>query len=534
MFALLRRLAQYSRVSGARIGRSLLQMLLFLALVAGIYGRALSGPFVFDDQTAIVENESLRSLWPISQLLAQPPDLTTSGRPVVALTFALDYAAAGADPRVFRATNFAIHALCALLLAGIVRRTLVAPRLADRFGSSAEPIALAAALIFLVHPLASEVVCYVSARTESLVALFYLATLYGSTRASASERPWVWVAVAIACSVLGMASKEVMVSAPVVVALHDVVFLGPADARQRRVRIALWSGLAASWAVLGFLIATQPRTESAGFALWVTPLVYLANQCSVLPEYLRLLFWPVGLRIDYGLPQPLGLGDVWAGASLLVGLFALALYALWRWPAAGFVGVACFAILAPSSSFVPIVSEVGAERRMYLPLAALCALVVPLGWLGLVRAGRARLGRVLAGVAVAALALFGAARAGDFSDEIRLWRADVEVAPGNARARYNLSGALRRAGRESEARDERAEAVRGEIDFYSRILPFQPDRARALGDLAAIHVVAGELARAEQLYGELLELDPGDATALRMRARLRAHLGLSGDASAAP
>ena len=534
MFALLRRLAQYSRVPGAGIGRGLLRTLLLLALVAGIYGRAMPGPFVFDDQTAIVENESLRSLWPISQLLAQPPDLTTSGRPVVALSFALDYAAAGPDPRVFRATNFAIHALCALLLAGIVRRTLVGPRLADRFAASAELIALAAALLFAVHPLASEVVCYASARTESLVALFYLATLYGSIRASASERPWVWVAFAIACSVLGMASKEVMVSAPLVVALHDVVFLGPADARRRRVRIALWSGLVASWAVLGFLIAAQPRTESAGFALWVTPLVYLANQCEVLPAYLRLLFWPVGLRIDYGLPQPLALGDVWAGAALLVGLLALSLYALRRWPAAGFVGVACFAILAPSSSVVPIVSEVGAERRMYLPLAALCALAVPLVWLGLARAGRARLGRLLVGAVAIALALVSADRAGDHADEIRLWRADVAAAPGNARARYNLAGALRRAGRESEAREERAAAVRGEIDFYSRILPFQPDRARALGDLAAIHVVAGELARAEQLYGELLELDPDDASALRMRARLRAHLGLSGDAGASP
>jgi hypothetical protein len=64
-------------------------------------------------------------------------------------------------------------------------------------------------------------------------------------------------------------------------------------------------------------------------------------------------------------------------------------------------------------------------------------------------------------------------------------------------AHYNLSSASRRAGCEREAQVERAAAVRGEIAFYGRILPFQPDRVQALGDLATLHVVAGELVRAE-------------------------------------
>ncbi len=466
----------------ANPGRNLLQAAAFFALVFALHARALPGPFVFDDQTAIVGNESLHRLWPLGPVLAQPPDLTTSGRPVVAASFAIDYALAGLDPRVFRATNFAIHALCAILLAAVVRRTLSGPRLADRFSSHAREIAAGAALLFLVHPLASEVVCYASARTESIVAFFYLSTLYASIRARSSARPWVWVAVAIASSTLGMASKEVMVSAPVVVALHDVVFLGDVDARARRVRLALWLGLAATWGVLAFLMIAQPRSDSAGFALWVTPLLYLANQCDVLLSYLRLVVWPDPLRFDYGLPQPLTLGDVRTGAASLTGLFLLSLYALRRWPAAGFIGVACFAILSPSSSFIPIASEVGAERRMYLPLAALSVLLVCLLWLGVARAGRVVAIRFIVGIAALALSAVSVARAADYANEIRLWRADVVIAPGNARARYNLSGALRRAGLEDEAKQERAAAVRGEVDFYSRILPLQPDRgARARG-----------------------------------------------------
>jgi len=352
------------------------------------------------------------------------------------------------------------------------------------------------------------------------VALFYLATLYAAIRARSSPRPWGWVALAIACSALGMASKEVMVGAPLLVALYDVVFLRPPDAEQRRVRIALWTGLASTWGVLLALVLAAPRAGSAGFALWVTPLVYLANQCRVLPAYLGLVLWPDPLRLDWGVPEPLVLGDVWLGFAFLVALAGLSVYALWRWPAAGFVGVACFANLAPSSSVVPIVSEVGAERRMYLPLAALLSLGVCLGWLVLAHGGRARIGPFLVGLAALVLASASALRAGDYSDEIRLYEAEVRAAPENARARYNLSHALERSGREHEARTEHAAMVRAEIAIYARILPFQPDRVQALNDLARLHVAAGELERADELFAQVLELAPADATALRMRARL--------------
>lgn len=522
MLALLRRGAQYISVHTATRRRRLVEAAAILAVVTVVYARALPGPFVFDDRSAIVENASLRSLWPLGPVLAQPPDLTTSGRPVVALSFALDHALGGFDPRVFHATSLALHALCALLLAAVVRRTLAGPRLGERFAAHAGGLGFATALLFAVHPLASEVACYASARTESLVAAFYLGTLYAAIRARESARPWGWVTLAVAASALGMASKEMMASAPLVVALYDAVFLRPPEAGQKRVRVALWSGLASTWIVLLALVLAQPRAESAGFALWVTPLVYLANQCRVLPAYLALALWPNPLRLDWGLPEPLVLGDVWAGLVFLVALVGLSLYALWRWPAVGFVGVACFAILAPSSSVVPIVSEVGAERRMYLPLGALLALGTCLGWLALARGRGARFGPPLVGLAALALAGASANRAGDYRDETRLYAAEVRAAPGNARARYNLSRALRRAGREDEARTEHQAAARAEIAFYSRILPFQPDRAQALGDLATLNYLVGELARADELCAQVLELSPNDATAKRLRARMRA------------
>lgn len=484
------------------------------AAIAIVYARALAGPFVFDDQTAIVGNTTLRALAPLGDVLVQPPDLTISGRPLVALSLALNYAQAELDPRPYRATNALVHWLCALLVFGVLRRTLRSPRLAARFGPRADGLALAGAFLFALHPLASEVVCYVSARTESLMAAFYLATLYLAIRARESARPWGWVAGAVACCALGMACKEVMVSAPLVVALHDWVFWGRAEGRARRVRAATWAGLAATWAVLAALVLEAPRADSAGFEHWVTPLVYLWNQCRVLPRYLGLVVWPHPLLFDYGTPLPLGLHDVWPGALLLAALFALSLFALWRWPAAGFVGIACFAVLSASSSVVPVVSEVGAERRMYLPLAALLALGVCGVDLALERLRAQALGRWLAGAAVVALAALSFARAGDYRTEIALWESDLRAAPNNRRVHYNLGKAYEHAGQADAARNQQILAVLGEIDFYSAVLPLQPDQVRSRVDLGAVYEVAGKPAQAEALYRQALERSPDDVYAL--------------------
>jgi tetratricopeptide (TPR) repeat protein len=183
------------------------------------------------------------------------------------------------------------------------------------------------------------------------------------------------------------------------------------------------------------------------------------------------------------------------------------------------VGLACFALLAPSSSFVPIASEVGADRRMYLPLALLLPLLLALGARLRPRGGAWPL-------ALVALVFAGlsAARAAAFRDPVVLWQRSAEAVPGNARARYNLAGALERAGREEQAAAERARALAGEIAFYTRILPLQPDRAQALGDLAALHVAAGELARAEARYAELVALAPDDADARRRLELVRERL----------
>ena len=141
------------------------------------------------------------------------------------MTFALNFMASELDARAYRVTNIAIHVACALLLFALVGRTLMLPRLRERFGNAAPDLAFAAAVLWVVHPLATDAVTYITQRTESLMALFYLLTLYASLRADHSKHLLAWQVIAVAACAGGMASKESMATAPLMVVLFDRIFL---------------------------------------------------------------------------------------------------------------------------------------------------------------------------------------------------------------------------------------------------------------------------------------------------------------------
>src|SRR6185436_12957571 len=124
-----------------------------------------------------------------------------------------------------------------------------------QFAASSLPLAASVAMLWVVHPLQTEAVTYVVQRSESLVGLFYLGTLYGFIRGveAKSGGAW-WVVTAIVCA-LGMATKEVMVSAPLIVFLYDRTFVAGSFRAAWRERWRVHLALAASWLLLAALVA---------------------------------------------------------------------------------------------------------------------------------------------------------------------------------------------------------------------------------------------------------------------------------------
>ena len=384
-----------------------------ILLAAGIwaYDTSMAGVFLFDDAPAIMDNPHIRTLWPLTVSMNAPAGSTLTGRPVAGLTFAINYAFAPAyakdamspeslrmpsdheDPFYanvwgYHAVNIFIHLMASLLLFGIVRRSLRTSKLRERFGSASTVLGFFAALIWLLHPLHTESVTYIVQRVESLAGLFYLLTLYCAIRASEAEgRANWWTAASVAACALGMASKEIMVTAPVAVWLWDFVFLdGRAPARWR-----LYAGLGATWAVLAavlvssaeaqsalqLLVSSEGQARSLDFSLGWTRWSYLCTQAGVIVHYLRLAIVPVPLVFSYFDWAPArSLVSVAPQAALLAALLGFSVVALVRRRPLGFLGAWFFLILAPTSSVVPIPTEVAAEHRMYLPLAAVVTLAV--------------------------------------------------------------------------------------------------------------------------------------------------------------
>jgi tetratricopeptide (TPR) repeat protein len=366
----------HRRQDAAPASRPWLHAALIAAAIAVVYSNSLSGPFILDDADTIVTNAAVRDPGDIARVFAQARDTPLAGRPLVAYTFALNYAASGLAVQGYHATNIVIHILCALLLFGLVRRTISVPGSGLRAPGSgdAENVAFAVALVWALHPLNTEVVDYITQRTESMMALCLLASLYAAMRSLTERRTILWQTAAIAACACGMLCKETMVVAPLLIVLYDRAFFFGSLRGAFAVRWRLYGGLALTWLVLLAMMVPGPRAGSVGFGAAITPWEYLLNQAVMIAHYLGLAVWPRGLTVNYGPPLPYRLGDVWPQAALIFGLIAATL-AAFQWRAAlGFLGAWVFITLAPTSSFVPIATEVGAERRMYLPLMAIAAL----------------------------------------------------------------------------------------------------------------------------------------------------------------
>src|SRR5579871_3226550 len=150
------------------------------ALTVLAYANSFSALYLFDDGGAILENPTIRQF---STALAPIPNGTpVSGRPLVNLTFALNYAAGGLAVEGYHAVNLAIHVLAVLALFGTVRRTLQLPTFAPPWRQASLEIAGVTALLWAVHPLQTESVTYLSQRAEELMGLCYLTTLYAFVR----------------------------------------------------------------------------------------------------------------------------------------------------------------------------------------------------------------------------------------------------------------------------------------------------------------------------------------------------------------
>jgi Flp pilus assembly protein TadD len=461
----------------------------FVCLAAGAaYLNALPNGFVWDDENLIVGNPLIKSWSFLPRLLASPlqPD-TAYYRPVQALTFLIEYRSFGLWPAGFHLTSMVLHGLVGLLLYRFASRLLADP------GAG-----FCAALLFVVHPLHTEAVTYLSGRSDPLAAMFLLAALLWSLppRRSLSSLLAFLLAVLSRESVMALVPLIVLVDVSWAV-LHGEALRG-GWGRRVTTRYLPYVGVVVL-CLIGRHAALGRQTvpyETAAFPLGTR----LLTMSTVVVDYLALVVFPAALHMERSVPPRSSPFDpAVLGAIALLGLVTVVVVRLRHraWPLA--FGWAWFILaLLPVANLVPL-STFMAEHWLYVPSMGL---FMPAGW-GIARLG-ARRGRRVAGALLAVLVVgYGVRtvrRNVDWRDGRAIYEATLRFAPGSARVHTNLGRVYWMAGDPAAAMRE-----------FTRAIELRPDdrqTADAYNHRGIIYTQANRPEEAIAEFRRAIELAP--------------------------
>lgn len=469
--------------------------LFFLLLGGLVYSNSFHASFHFDDFPNILENPFIKDF-------SNFRDLRPS-RYVGLLTFALNYHFGKGEVFGYHAVNFCIHVANAFLVYHWIRLIFLTPRLRDFPRERVFPVALAAAALFLVHPIQTQAVTYIVQRFASLMTLFYLLALVGYLKWRLSEgegrRKTGWYLVALFFTLLAMKTKENAFTILGTFPLLECVFFGFPGKRRLAKLIPFFLCLAV---IPLSLWAGKLKEGEFGYrdVLHISVTDYLFTQFPVVLTYLRILFWPAGLNLDYDYPVYRSFLEprVWISFLAIAGMIGWAASALFakRRNLFAFGLLWFFWTLSVESSFVPV-GDVIFEHRLYLPSVGFFFGLAALLFQSAKTPASLRRRFCAMGAAVLALSFAAHERNKVWKNELTLWEDAAAKSPGKARTRLNLGVAYDRAGRLDEALRE-----------YDAALKLDPNNVETYNNLGVIFGRQGRLQEAMEQFEKALRLQP--------------------------
>ncbi len=404
----------------------------FVALAAlfWAYSPAMHTAFLFDDSKQQFATSSASD--PLSMWIGPV-------RPLLMFSYWINTQISLQDTSSYHLFNILIHALTGILVFLVIRRLM---EWAGAGESSRTPLAVFGALLFLLHPLQTESVAYISGRSESLCGMFGCASLAAFLYRRSAAISWAGVASVVLLFGAAVLTKEQAVVLPVVFLLTDIWWNPDSPLRSVRANwklyVVLAAGAAGGVALFWKLILGVGTAGSAGFAMKdFTWYQYLFTEFRAIYAYLFNFLLPVRLNVDWDFPISRSLFD--RGAIFgLAGLLALAALA-WRYrrsfPLAGYGFFLFLVLLAPTSSILPIKDPI-ADRRMYLPVLGL--ILIAIDFLRRVKV-EPKVLATSAAVVIVAATVATHARAQVWSDPILLWQDTAIKSPDKVRAHFQLA-----------------------------------------------------------------------------------------------
>jgi len=511
----------------------LFSMLIFAAALL-VYSNSVSDEFLWDDEVVISRNDTLRSSRSLPLLFSNQHyfDLFSeqSYRPVVTLTYFVDYALFQLDAEGYHAHNVFLHATAAVLVF-VLFSTLPMGRW-PAFGGG---------LLFAVHTATSEVVNVPSFREDTLCLIFMLACLL-CFRRHRLRGGVAWMVVSVVMLLLASFSKESALMLLPVVVMYDLCVLH--DCRRSALsRVLYYTPLFAAtlFYVLIRFIFMKSEMESQVIYLGGSVVTALASMAPVLLMYSRLFFFPVPLCVQYNV-HPHSLFSIHVVVAGLVLLFVAIGIGLWsrRNRSALFLFTWIVLLLVPVCNFLPL-ANFAADRYLYVPIVGVCGLIglAVFGWNAHKR--YIALLRLLGFTAVIALmSLLTFNRNETWADNRTVWQEGYAISPRmftgiiNTAKHYERNrlfkkalAAFRRAyeidpnGKKvADALFGQASALQGNgqlneaLLYYQRVFDTGDLQWQALNNMGTIFLTQGRVKEAIEVYGRGQHLSPNNATIL--------------------
>ncbi|OGL39596.1 MAG: hypothetical protein A2043_00970 [Candidatus Schekmanbacteria bacterium GWA2_38_9] len=532
--------------------RKIFFIVLSLLLVLGflVYGNSFKVPFHYDDRVLILENENLHSLERFFK-----KEFPSSNRPVLMLSFALNYSAGGVNPAGYHLVNLIIHILTAFLIYLITLGLLLKKE--TEKNPDCFVVAILASLIFLIHPLATESATYISSRSSLMSCFFYLLSLYFFVKGSAEDRESiVFSSACIFSFLMALGSKEIAITLPLITVLSDYYFISDGDRKKifsnfRRFHLPLAiSAIVVILLKFSYAIRLEsPDRVERGFYSHILSTAY------ALIFYLKKFFLPLNLNID----PDFKIFDSVFHSGIVVILFAalmLLITAVKLYPEKKIISFSIiwfFITLSPH--FLIRLRDIGAERWLYLSLAGFGFFSAGL-FVELKNVFQKKGKNIFVGSILLIIFLFSAttiARNKVWENGISLWADAVKKSPNKFRPYNNLGEAYSAMGEIDMALQEyeiasrlnpmadrvhynlgNAYSKKGEIDpaiaSFTRATELNPSYAKAYNNLGSIYLNNGNLQKAEEMFLKTVKILPDFKEAYNNLGNVYSEMGLSKEA----
>lgn len=380
--------------------KNFINISLIIILATIIYSNTFYASFHFDDTPAIVENYAIHR-FDLKEIFS------SSSRPILDLTFALNYHFGKLDVFGYHLVNLMLHIANGVMLYFILLRTINHVNSRNPVNPTNFRVPLYASLIFIAHPIQTQAVTYIVSRSSVLATTFYLLTLLlfikafdkrsnndnppvpplekggdggfvqrVESKAQHALRSKLYFFGAFVASCLGMGTKQEAATLPLMLLIYDFYFISIGDWKalkgHYKVHLAMFSTLAI---VLYLSFSGLQTYISFDYAKGVpmpqespiTSFQYFLTQLHVIPYYVKLLFIPTNLNLDYDWPitRNIGLPTVFF-FFLLTSLILLSIILFRKARLISFGIIWFFVTLSVTSSFI-VIYDVIFEHRLYLP-----------------------------------------------------------------------------------------------------------------------------------------------------------------------